>query len=61
MIDMIFRLVNDLEDHGEFTRPTLAAFEAASDFNTVILYALVHEPLYCQGYDHPNFCVYSRH
>ena len=47
--DMIYRLVNDLTCFGEFTRPTLAAFEAMLGFDTTPLYALLQEPCYTQG------------
>jgi len=47
--DMIYRLINDLRYFGEFTRPTLAAFEATMGFDVAPLYALLHEPCYTQG------------
>ena len=47
--DMIYRLVNDLRHFGDFTRPTLAAFEAMLGFDVAPLYALIHEPCYNQG------------
>lgn len=47
--DMIYRLVNDLRYFGEFTRPTLAGFEAMMGFDVAPLYALLHELCYNQG------------
>ena len=47
--DMIYRLANDLKYFGDFTRPTLAAFEAMMGFDVAPLYALLHEPCYNQG------------
>jgi hypothetical protein len=31
------------------TRPTVLALEAAQSWDTNVIYALLHEPLYCQG------------
>ncbi|KAL9117002.1 MAG: hypothetical protein Q9187_006466, partial [Circinaria calcarea] len=47
--DMVLRFINDLHMFGEFTRPTLDAFEAMFPFNISILYAILHEPCYLQG------------
>ena len=47
--DIIYRLVNDLRSIQEFTRPTLAAFDALMGFDVAPLYALLHEPCYTQG------------
>ena len=47
--EMITRLTSDLNQFGFFTRPTLAAFDATIPFDTVPLYALLHEPIYAQG------------
>lgn len=45
----IIRAVNDLEVFGELTRPTLEAVSGWLGFDGAILYALVHEAIYCQG------------
>ena len=47
--ELVFRMANDLEQFGFFTRPTLVAFEAFSSFDEAPLYALLHEPIYARG------------
>lgn len=47
--EMITRFTSDLTQFGFFTRPTLAAFDAMIPFDTMPLYALLHEPIYAQG------------
>ncbi|KAL2058846.1 hypothetical protein ABVK25_000138 [Lepraria finkii] len=46
--EMITRFTSDLNQFGYFTRPTLAAFSDSLPFDTMPLYALVHEPLYAR-------------
>lgn len=43
------RAVNDLDVFGELTRPTLSALHGWLFFDNAVLYALVHEAIYCQG------------
>lgn len=47
--EMITRFTSDLNQFGFFTRPTLAAFDTMIPFDTMPLYALLHEPIYAQG------------
>ena len=47
--EMITRFTSDLNQFGFFTRPTLTAFDAMIAFDTMPLYALLHEPIYAQG------------
>lgn len=47
--EMITRFTSDLTQFGFFTRPTLTAFDTMIPFDTLPLYALLHEPLYAQG------------
>lgn len=47
--EMITRFTSDLNQFGFLTRPTLAAFEAMTTFDTMPLYALLHEPIYARG------------
>ncbi|KAM0801385.1 putative proline iminopeptidase [Usnea florida] len=47
--EMITRLTSDLNQFGFFTRPTLEAFGAMIPFDTLPLYALLHEPIYARG------------
>ena len=48
--EIICRFTSDLNQFGFFTRPTLAAFENMVPFDTLPLYALVHEPCYARQY-----------
>jgi pimeloyl-ACP methyl ester carboxylesterase len=52
-IDQVHQLVlhadTDLSQFGHLTRPTVMALEAAQSYDTNVIYALLHEPLYCQG------------
>ena len=47
--EMITRFTSDLNQFGFFTRPTLTAFDGMIPFDTLPLYALLHEPIYAQG------------
>jgi hypothetical protein len=39
----------DLSQFEFITRPTLSAVEAALSFDNIVLYAILHEAVYCQG------------
>ncbi|KAA8644230.1 proline iminopeptidase [Aspergillus tanneri] len=47
--DLILRTWNDLEIFGFLTHPTISAIESYGDFNNNVLYAVLHESIYCQG------------
>ena len=47
--EMICRFTNDLQCFGFFTRPSLAQFGDVMPFDTLPIYALLHEPLYARG------------
>ena len=46
---LVLRAQNDLDLFGHITRPTVSKISAALPFNDAILYAVLHEPAYCQG------------
>ncbi|EEP76161.1 hypothetical protein UREG_01010 [Uncinocarpus reesii 1704] len=46
--DIVLRCSNDLEVYGFLTRPTISSVESASTFDNNILYAVIHEAIYCQ-------------
>ena len=48
--EIICRFTSDLNQFGFFTRPSLAAFDNMLPFDTMPLYALVHEPCYARRY-----------
>ena len=47
--EVVFRASNDLEQHGEILVPTLMTISSASAFDSNIIYAILHESIYCQG------------
>jgi pimeloyl-ACP methyl ester carboxylesterase len=47
--ELVLKADTDLSQFGHLTRPTVLALEAAQSWDTNIIYALLHEPIYCQG------------
>jgi pimeloyl-ACP methyl ester carboxylesterase len=47
--EFVIRADTDLTQFGHLTRPTVLALEAAQSWDTNVIYALLHEPIYCQG------------
>lgn len=47
--DLILRCKMDLSQFQFITRPTLSALESALTFDDNIIYAVLHEAIYCQG------------
>ena len=47
---MVFRLISDLDQFGFLTRPTLMAFDGMLPFDSMPLYAVIHELCYVRGY-----------
>ena len=46
--DLIYRMKSDLAQFQFITRPTLSEVEAAVTFETAVLYAVLHEAIYCE-------------
>jgi pimeloyl-ACP methyl ester carboxylesterase len=46
--DVVLRTTNDLETVGFLTKPTLMKIESAGSFEDHVLYAILHEVIYCQ-------------
>jgi pimeloyl-ACP methyl ester carboxylesterase len=46
--DIVFRMDSDLKQFSFITRPTLSAFDSLLSFDDSVLYAVLHEPLYCE-------------
>ncbi|KAH9880097.1 hypothetical protein J1614_002123 [Plenodomus biglobosus] len=46
---LVLRADTDLSQFGHLTRPTVLALEAAQGWDSNVIYALLHEPIYCQG------------
>ncbi|EPS33878.1 hypothetical protein PDE_08840 [Penicillium oxalicum 114-2] len=47
--NIVLRAWNDLEMFGEFTVPTLALIDGNGGMDKNIIYAILHEAIYCQG------------
>jgi pimeloyl-ACP methyl ester carboxylesterase len=47
--ELVLKADTDLSQFGHLTRPTVLALEAAQSWDTNVIYALLHEPIYCQG------------
>jgi pimeloyl-ACP methyl ester carboxylesterase len=48
--DVVLRLFRDLSEEGEISRPGLATVDRmGGGFDDHVIYALLHEPVYCQG------------
>ncbi|KAH8815008.1 Alpha/Beta hydrolase protein [Xylogone sp. PMI_703] len=47
--DIIHRMATDKQQFSFITRPTLAALERAITFDENVLYAVLHEAIYCEG------------
>jgi hypothetical protein len=47
--ELVLRADTDLTQFGHLTRPTIMALEAQESFDSNVLYALLHEPIYCSG------------
>jgi len=47
--DLILRCKTDLSQFQFITRPTLSALESALTFDDNVIYAVLHEAVYCQG------------
>ncbi|KAL4979043.1 Alpha/Beta hydrolase protein [Aspergillus desertorum] len=49
MHDLILRAANDLDVFGFLTHPTLVAIDSFGGFDSNVIYAILHESIYCQG------------
>jgi len=47
--DIVLKAAFDLETFGYLTRPTLSSIDNGSSFDDHLLYAILHEPIYCEG------------
>lgn len=48
--ELIFKSSNDLDLFGKLSYRTVEQFEQATSFDAHPVYAVLHEPIYCQGY-----------
>ncbi|PIG89136.1 proline iminopeptidase [Aspergillus arachidicola] len=47
--ELVLRAWNDLEIFGFLTHPTRTSIDAAGGFDGAVIYAILHESIYCQG------------
>lgn len=47
--DIVLRASCDIEAFGHLTRGVLSAIDRAIGFDEALIYAILHEPIYCQG------------
>ena len=47
--DIVLRASSDIEAFGILTRGSLSAIESGTKFDDNLLYAILHEPIYCMG------------
>jgi hypothetical protein len=55
-LDIVLRSINDLDVFGFLTRPTLSIIDSYGGFDNHIIYAVLHEAIYCQGYGLCSAC-----
>jgi hypothetical protein len=48
-IDLILRATSDLDFFGFLTHPTLVALDSYGGYDNNVIYAILHESIYCQG------------
>ncbi|GAB1215319.1 hypothetical protein ATERTT37_004505 [Aspergillus terreus] len=49
MHDIVLRANNDLDMFGVLTYPTLTTIDSNGGFDSNVIYAILHEAIYCQG------------
>lgn len=49
MGSIVLKAQSDLEFVGHLTRPTVAKIESMLPYNDHMVYAILHEAIYCQG------------
>lgn len=50
MPELVYRAWNDLETFGFFTHPTLTSIDSYGGQDQNVIYAILHEAIYCQGW-----------
>lgn len=48
-LDIVVRVTNDLEMFGFLTLPTISVIDSNGGMDKNIIYAILHESIYCQG------------
>ena len=47
--DIVLRASYDIESFGHLTRGSLSTIDRAMPYDDALIYAILHEPIYCQG------------
>ena len=47
MHEIVLKAAYDIESFGHLTRGTLSAIDASTSFDEHLIYAILHEPIYC--------------
>jgi len=55
--DVVLRASHDVEAVGHITRGSLSAIDNGTSFDEHLLYAILHEPIYCEG-NAPNWSAH---
>lgn len=55
--DIVLRASYDIEAFAHLTRGTLSAIDHATGFDDHLIYAILHEPIYCEGHA-PGWSAY---
>lgn len=55
--DIVLRASYDIENFGHLTRGSLASIDSMSPFDNHMIYAILHEPIYCVG-NAPNWSAH---
>lgn len=54
---LVLKASNDIESFGHLTRNSLVEIDSATSFDTCTIYAILHEPIYCEG-NAPNWSAH---
>ena len=58
---IVVRMRSDLSQFSTFSRPTLSIVEKAVGLDDNIIYAILHESIYCEGKDRKSTRLNSSH
>lgn len=56
--DIVLRAATDIDAFGHLTRTSLSTIDYAASFDDALIYAILHEPIYCQGEGPANWSAH---
>ena len=56
--DIVLRASYDIESFGHLTRGSLSAIDRAMPFDEAVIYAILHEPIYCRDGQGPKWSAH---